>query len=98
MPITAGGTGAIEIDRFGNHVAELASGQNSHGGGRRFAEFVVGFCREVFFMRGFDPYDGSMSDSRRVISVLAYGMTGLLPLGARAAVVHGVEGDCSGLY
>ena len=23
MPITAGGTGVIEIDRFGNHVAEL---------------------------------------------------------------------------
>ena len=34
MPITAGGTGAIETDGFGNHVAELASGRNSHGGGR----------------------------------------------------------------
>ena len=42
MPITAGGTGAIEIDRFGNHVAELASSRNSHGGGRRLAEIVVG--------------------------------------------------------
>ena len=29
MPITVGGTGTIEIDRFGNHVAELASGRNS---------------------------------------------------------------------
>ena len=48
MLIIAGGTGAIEIDRFGNHVAELASSRNSHGGGRRFDEFVVGFCRGVF--------------------------------------------------
>ena len=28
MPFTAGGTGAIEIDRFGKHVAELASGRD----------------------------------------------------------------------
>ena len=63
MPTTAGGTGAIESDRIGDHVAELASGQNSHGGGRCFAEFVIRFCRGVFFVRGFDPYDGPMSDS-----------------------------------
>ena len=64
MPITVSGAGTIEIDRFGNHVAKLASGRNSHGGGRRFAEFAVGFSRGVFFMRGLDPYDGSMPDSR----------------------------------
>ena len=46
MPITAGGTGAIEIDIFGNHVAELASSQNSHGGGRR--RIIVGFRRGCF--------------------------------------------------
>ena len=46
----------VEIDRFGNHVAELASSRNSHGGGRRFAEFVIGFRRGVFFVRGFDKY------------------------------------------
>ena len=63
MPITGGGTGAIEIDRFGNHVAELASSRNSHRGGRRFARIVVGFRRGVFFGQGFDPYDGSMSES-----------------------------------
>ena len=71
MPITAGGTGVIEIDRFGNHVAELASSRNSHGGGRRFAEIVVRFRRGAFFVRGVDPYDGSMSDSRQVVYVLA---------------------------
>ena len=38
MPTTAGGTGAIVSDRIGNHVAKLASGRNSHGGGRCFAE------------------------------------------------------------
>ena len=52
MPITAGGTGAIEIDRFGNHVAEMASGRNSRGGGRRFAGIVIGFHRGVFFLCG----------------------------------------------
>ena len=57
------GAGTIEIDRFGDHVIELASGRNSHGGGRRFAEFAVGFSRRVFFMRGLDPHDGSMSDT-----------------------------------
>ena len=77
MPITAGGTGAIEIDRFGNHVAELASSRNSHGGGRRCAGVAVGFRQGVFFVRGFDPYDGSMSESRRVVSVLASGMAGI---------------------
>ena len=39
MPNTARGKGAIESDKFGNHVAELASGRNSYGGGRCFAEF-----------------------------------------------------------
>ena len=91
MPITAGGTGAIEIDRFGSHVAELASSRNSHRGARRFAEIVVGFRQGVFFVRGFDPYDGSMSDSRRVISVLAYGMAG----GLHRRPVHSGTGASS---
>ena len=34
MPTKAGGTGAIGSDRIGNHVTELASGRNSHGGGQ----------------------------------------------------------------
>ena len=59
--ITAGGAGTIEIDRFGDHVTELASGRN--GGGRRFAEFAVGFSRGVFFMQGLDPHDRTMSDT-----------------------------------
>ena len=82
----------IEIDRFGNHVAELASGWDSHGGGLRFAEIVVGFRRGVFFVRGFDPYDGSMSDSRRVISVLVYVMAG----GPHRGPVHSGTGASSG--
>ena len=64
MPTKAGGTGTIGSDRLGNHVAELAAGRNSHGGGRCFTEFVVRFRRGVFFVRGFDPYDGPMPDSR----------------------------------
>ena len=52
-----------ERSKFRDHVTELASGRNSHGGGHRFAEFAVGFSRGVFFMRGLDPYDGSMSDT-----------------------------------
>ena len=55
MPITAADTGALEIDRFGNHVAELASSRNSHRGGRRFARIVVGFRRRVFFVQCYDP-------------------------------------------
>ena len=43
MPIAAGGTGTLETDRFGNHVAELASSRNSQGGGRRSARIVIGF-------------------------------------------------------
>ena len=62
--IDAGGTGAIGSDRLGNHVTELASGRNSHGGGRCFAESVGRFRRGVFFVRSFDPYDGPMPDSR----------------------------------
>ena len=61
----------IEIDRFGDHVTELASGWSSHRRGCHFAEFAVGFSRGVFFMRGLDPHDGSMSDTGRVVSVLA---------------------------
>ena len=53
----------VEVDGFGDHVTELASGRNSHGGGRRFAEFAVGFSRGVFFWRGLDPHDGPMSDT-----------------------------------
>ena len=87
----SGGTGAIEIDRFGNHVAELASSRNSHRGGRRFADIVVGFRQGVFFVRGFDPYDGSMSDSRRVVSILAYGMAG----GPHRRPVHSGTGASS---
>ena len=56
--------GEIGSDRLGNHVTELASGRNSHGEGRCFAKFVGRFRRGVFFVRGFDPYDGSMPDSR----------------------------------
>ena len=52
MPTTTGGTGAIESDRIGNHVTELVSGRNSHGGERCFAEFVGRFRRGVFFVRG----------------------------------------------
>ena len=37
MPTNAGGTGAIGSDCLGNHVTELASSRNSHGGGRCFA-------------------------------------------------------------
>ena len=54
----------VALERIGNHVTELASGRNSHGGGSCFAESVSRFCRGVFFVRGFDPYDGPMPDSR----------------------------------
>ena len=63
MPTNAGGTGAIGGDCLGNLVTELASGRNSHGGGRCFAGFVSRFRRGVFFVRGFDPYDGPMPNS-----------------------------------
>ena len=60
MPTKAGGTAAIGSDRLGNHVAELAAGRNSHGGGCCFAESVGRFRRGVFFVRDFDPYDEPM--------------------------------------
>ena len=41
-----------------------------------FARTVNRFRRGVIFVRGIDPYDGPMPDSRRVISVFAYGMAG----------------------
>ena len=63
MPTNAGGTVAIGGDYLGNFVTELASGRNSHGGGRWFAGFVSRFRRGVFFVRGFDPYDGPMPNS-----------------------------------
>ena len=90
MPITAGGTGAVEIERFDNHVAELASSRNIHGGSR-FARIVVGFRRGVFFVQGFDPSDGSMSESRQVVSVLASGMAG----GSHRGPVHSGTGASS---
>ena len=43
-------------------------------------------------MRGFDPCDGSISDSRRVVSVLAYGMAG----GPHRRPVHSGPGASSG--
>ena len=51
-PITAGGAGTIEIDRFGDHVTELASGWSSHGRGCCFAELAVGFSLEGCFSCG----------------------------------------------
>ena len=47
--------------------------------------------RGVFFVRDFDPYDGSMSDSRRVVSVLAYRMAG----GPHRRPVHSWTGASS---
>ena len=41
-----------------------------------FAGTVIRFRRGVLFVRGMDPYDGPMPDSRRVVSVFAYGMAG----------------------
>ena len=70
-PVTASCAGTITIDRFGDYVTELASGWCSHGRGCHFAEFAVGFSRGVFFIQGLDPHDGSMSDTGRVVSVLA---------------------------
>ena len=63
MPTGAGGTGAIGSDGIGDHVTELAPGRNSHGGERCFAKSVGRFRRGVFFVRGFDPYDGPVPDS-----------------------------------
>ena len=40
-------------------------------------------------MRGIDPYDGPMPDSRRVVSVFAYGMAG----GAHRRQVHSGTGS-----
>ena len=93
MPTTAGGTGAIEIDRFGNNIAELASSRNSHGGGRRPARIVAlpEFRRGEFFVRGFDAYDGLMSDFKRVVSVFASGMAG----GSHRGPVHSGTGASS---
>ena len=45
-----------------------------------------------FFVWGFDPYDGPMSDSRRVNSVFAYGMAG----GTHRRPVHSGTGSSSG--
>ena len=59
----ASGTGAVEVDGFENHVTELASGRNSHGGGRLFVGIAVGFSRGVFFLWGLDPHNGPMSDT-----------------------------------
>ena len=84
MPTNAGGTGAIAGDWLGNIVTELASGWNSHRGGRCFAGPVIRFRRGVFFVRGSDPYDGPMPESRQVVSVFAYGMAG----GAHRRQVH----------
>ena len=55
---------AQERSAVTDHVTELASGRNSHGGGCCFAESVSRFRRRVFFVGGFDPYDGPMPDSR----------------------------------
>ena len=63
MPTNAGGTGAIGGDGLGNHVTELASGRNSHGGGRCFAGSVSRFRRGVFFVRGFCLQDGRRNKS-----------------------------------
>ena len=41
---TAGGTGTVEVDGFGNHVTDLASGRNSHGRGRRFCPDSLSGC------------------------------------------------------
>ena len=75
MPTNAGGTGAI-AGRLRDLVTELASSWNSHGGGRCFARTVNRFRQGVLFMRGIDPYDRPMPDSRQVVSVFAYGMAG----------------------
>ena len=84
MPTEAGGTGAIGSDGIGNHVTELAPGRNSQGGERCFAKSVSRFRRGVFFVRGFDPYDGP-------ISILAYGMAG----GTHRRPVHPGTGSSS---
>ena len=62
-------------------------------------EDAVRFRRGVFFVRGFDPYDGSMSESRRVISIFASRMAG----GSHRGPVHSRTGspvscgDCPGV-
>ena len=63
MPTNAGGTGAIGGDLVGKLVTELASGRNSHGGGRYFAGSANRFRRGMFFVRGFDTYHGPLPDS-----------------------------------
>ena len=77
------------FDIVGDLVTELASSWNSHGGERCFARPVNRFRRGVLFMRGVDPYDGPMPDSRRVASVFAYGMAG----GAHRRQVHSGTGS-----
>ena len=73
MPTNAGGTGAIAGRELGDLVTELASSWNSHGGGRCFARTIYRFRQGVLFVRGINPYDGRMPDSRRVVSVFAGG-------------------------
>ena len=41
-----------------------------------FTRTVNRFRQGVLFVRGIDPYDGRMPDSRRVVSVFAYGTAG----------------------
>ena len=62
MPTNAGGTGAIGGDLVGKLVTELASGRNSHGGGRYFAGSANRFRRGMFFVRGFDTYHGPLPE------------------------------------
>ena len=76
MPTNAGGTGTIAGRGLGDLVTELASSWNSHGGGRCFVRTVNRLRQRVLFVREIDPYDGRMPDSRRVVSVVAYGMAG----------------------
>ena len=76
MPTNAGGTGTIASRGLGDLVTELASSWNSHGGGRCFVRTIHKFRQRVLFVREIDPYDGRMPDSRRVVSVIAYGTAG----------------------
>ena len=61
---SASDTGAVSVDGYGNCVAELASGQISHGGGRAFVGASSRVSGGVFFWWGVDPYDGPKSDAR----------------------------------
>ena len=89
LPTKAGGTGPIFNGRLGNAVTQLVSSGHSHGGRHCPTRTFVRLHRGVFFVRRVDPYYGAMPDTRRVVSILAYGMGG----GTQRRQVHSGTGS-----